>query len=103
MSDMTARLAGHSSQAFTPRAGIMTALLLLALALIVVRFGAMLSQSPVSGLLDYPQALLLPIADWISALFVWLKSTFLWLTRGITSLLAIPLNFAFMLFAKGIK
>jgi glycine betaine/proline transport system permease protein len=52
---------------------------------------------------DYPDAAIIPIADWLSALMAWLKTHSSWLTRGITDLFNIPLQWAFSLLAKGWK
>ncbi len=51
----------------------------------------------------YPQSAVLPLADWVSAIFAWLKTNLTWLTRAITDILSIPLNWSFNLLAKGWK
>jgi len=51
----------------------------------------------------YPDSAVIPISDWISALMAWLKSNFMWLTRGITDVFNIPLQWAINLLAKGWK
>lgn len=51
----------------------------------------------------YPDAAIIPISKWISAIMAWLKSNFMWLTRGITSVFNVPLQWAIDLLAKGWK
>lgn len=51
----------------------------------------------------YPQSAIVPLAEWISSLMKWLKDHFSGLTRGMTDVLSVPLNWAFSLFAKGWK
>ena len=51
----------------------------------------------------YPQSAVIPLADWVSVLMRWLKDNFSWLTRGMTDILSIPLNWSFSLLAKGWK
>jgi glycine betaine/proline transport system permease protein len=51
----------------------------------------------------YPSSAIIPISDWISALMAWLKTNLTWLTRGLTDILNIPLQWAFNLLAKGWK
>ena len=51
----------------------------------------------------YPVSAIVPVADWVSAIMGWLKDNFTWFTRGLTSIFAVPLNWAFSLFAKGWK
>ena len=51
----------------------------------------------------YPEHWVLPVADAISAIMHWLKINFTWLTRGITSLLGLQLDFALNLLAKDFK
>lgn len=52
---------------------------------------------------DYPNSAVIPVAEWISALMAWLKTNFTWFTRGLTDILAIPLQWAFNFLAKGWK
>lgn len=52
---------------------------------------------------DYPTSAIVPISDWISAIMAWLKTNFSWLTRGLSDILSIPLNWSFNLIAKGWK
>ena len=51
----------------------------------------------------YPQSAVIPLADWVSAIMRWLRDNLTWLTRGITDVLSIPLNWSFNLLAKGWK
>src|SRR4051812_46758191 len=52
---------------------------------------------------ESPPALVIPIADWVTAVMVWLKINISWLTRFITTVLNVPLDFALDLFAKNFK
>ncbi len=52
---------------------------------------------------DYPDSAIIPVADWIAGLMAWLKINFTWLTRGLTAILNLPLQWAFNLLAKGCK
>jgi glycine betaine/proline transport system permease protein len=56
-----------------------------------------------SPLAKYPDALVIPFSDWVSAIMAWLKTNFTWLTRWIAGLIEVPLRFAFNLLAKGFK
>lgn len=49
----------------------------------------------------YPTEAIPPVADWISAAMLWLKINFSWLTRGVSDILNIPLQWAMNLLAKG--
>ena len=51
----------------------------------------------------YPDNLVIPFADWISAIMTWLKVNMTWFTRSITAVLGIPLDFMLDLLAKGFK
>jgi glycine betaine/proline transport system permease protein len=55
------------------------------------------------AIVQYPDSLVIPFADWIAALMAWIKTTFSWATRGITAILDVPLKWAFGLLAKGFK
>jgi glycine betaine/proline transport system permease protein len=55
------------------------------------------------ALVDYPAAAVVPVADWISAIMAWLKVNITWLTRSITAVLSVPLDFALSLLAKNFK
>jgi len=52
---------------------------------------------------EYPATLVIPVADWVTAVMVWLKTNITWLTRSITTALNVPLDFALNLFAKNFK
>jgi glycine betaine/proline transport system permease protein len=52
---------------------------------------------------DYPAAAIVPVAEWVSALMRWIKSNLSWLTRSITTVLGVPLDFALDLLAKNFK
>jgi glycine betaine/proline transport system permease protein len=49
----------------------------------------------------YPRALVLPIAQWIGAIMKWLIANVQWLTRGLGTMIDIPLQVAFAVLAKG--
>jgi glycine betaine/proline transport system permease protein len=51
----------------------------------------------------YPSYGIIPVSDWISAFMAWLKTNFTWLTRGITDIFNVPLQWAINLLAKGWK
>src|SRR3569832_1063978 len=51
----------------------------------------------------YPDCAVIPISSWISAIMAWLKSNFMWLTRGIPDIFNVPLQWAINLLAKGWK
>ena len=51
----------------------------------------------------YPSYAIIPVSDWISAFMAWLKTNFTWLTRGITDIFNVPLQWAINLLAKGWK
>ena len=51
----------------------------------------------------YPAGAVLPMSEWVSEIMAWLKTNLTWFTRGLTSIFAVPLNWAFSLFAKGWK
>jgi glycine betaine/proline transport system permease protein len=52
---------------------------------------------------DYPAWAEIPAAAWISAFFLWLKLAISGLTRGFAAILAVPLDLATGLLAKGLK
>ena len=52
---------------------------------------------------NYPAAAILPVADLVSAIMTWLKVNLSWLTRSITAVLGVPLDFALDLLAKNFK
>ena len=52
---------------------------------------------------DYPAAAILPAAEWIGALFQWLKTAISGFTRGLAAVMAVPLDLSTGLLAKGLK
>lgn len=72
----------------------------LALAAVLVVF---LLQDRLPWAVNYPAEAVVPVADWVSALMRWIKSNFSWLTRSITAVLGVPLDFALNLLAKSFK
>ncbi|CAN5402170.1 ABC transporter permease subunit [soil metagenome] len=87
----------------TPRSAVYPQRHLNGAALLAVIAGGLLLAWALPGAWDYPAQAVIPFADWISAFMRWLRETFLWLTRGITATLNIPLQFAFAALAKGYK
>jgi ABC-type proline/glycine betaine transport system permease subunit len=52
---------------------------------------------------DYPAVAIVPFAEWIGAFMTFLKVNLTWLTRTLTAILDVPLQFAMGLLAKGFK
>jgi glycine betaine/proline transport system permease protein len=52
---------------------------------------------------DYPAWAEIPAAAWISTFFLWLKLAISGLTRGFAAIMAVPLDLATALLAKGLK
>ena len=48
---------------------------------------------------NYPADAVVPVADWVSAIMSWVKVNLSWLTRSITAVLGVPLDFALDLLA----
>lgn len=71
-----------------------------ALAAVLVVF---LLQDSLPWAVNYPASAIVPVADWVSALMRWIKSNLSWLTRSITAVLGVPLDFALNLLAKNFK
>ncbi|RVC24202.1 ABC transporter permease subunit, partial [Mesorhizobium sp. M7A.F.Ca.AU.002.02.1.1] len=71
-----------------------------ALAAVLVVF---LLRDRLSWAVNYPASAVVPVADWVSALMRWIKSNLSWLTRSITAVLGVPLDFALNLLAKNFK
>jgi glycine betaine/proline transport system permease protein len=63
----------------------------------------MLVSRLVPAAADYPAAALVPAAEWIGALFQWLKTAISGFTRGLAAVMAVPLDLATGLLAKGLK
>lgn len=55
------------------------------------------------GLNVYPEGSVAPFASWISQLMLGIKYYFTWLTRGITAVIDVPLDFITSLLAKGFR
>ncbi|MER8805340.1 ABC transporter permease [Mesorhizobium australicum] len=72
----------------------------LALAAVLVMF---LLQERLPWAVNYPVEAVVPVADWVSALMGWIKSNLCWLTRSVTAVLGVPLDFALNLLAKNFK
>ncbi|MER9523196.1 ABC transporter permease subunit [Mesorhizobium sp. M0292] len=72
----------------------------LALAAVLVVF---LLQDRLPWAINYPADAVVPVADWVSALMRWIKPNLSWLTRSITAVLGVPLDFALDLLAKNFK
>lgn len=72
----------------------------LALTAVLVVF---LLQDRLPWAVNYPAEAVVPVADWVSALMRWIKSHLSWLTRSITAVLGVPLDFALNLLAKSFK
>lgn len=71
-----------------------------ALATVLVLF---LARGKMPWAIDYPAWAIVPVDDWIGAIMTWLKVNLSWLTRSITAILGVPLNFALDLLAKNFK
>jgi glycine betaine/proline transport system permease protein len=72
----------------------------LALAAVLVLF---LLRDRLAFAVIYPESAIVPLADWITAVMQWLKTNITWLTRLITTILGVPLDFALDLLAKNFK
>jgi glycine betaine/proline transport system permease protein len=73
-----------------------------AMAMFVIA-GAFVIADLLPGGTTYPDWAVIPFAGWISDLFLWIKNTFTWLTRGITAVVDVPLRLTTALLAKGYK
>lgn len=71
-----------------------------ALAVVLAVF---LLQDSLPWAVNYPASAIVPVADWVSALMNWAKRNLSWLTRSITTVLGVPLDFALSLLAKNFK
>src|SRR5690606_31111039 len=72
----------------------------IALAIVLLVF---LARGFLPWAVNYPADAVVPVADWIGAIMKWLKINLSWLTRSITAILGVPLNFALDLLAKNFK
>ncbi|WP_140760639.1 ABC transporter permease [Mesorhizobium sp. B4-1-4] len=72
----------------------------LALTTVLMMF---LLQDTIPWAVNYPASAVVPIPEWVSALMSWIKSNLSWLTRSITAVLGVPLDFALDLLAKNFK
>ena len=72
----------------------------LALAAVLTVF---LLQDRLPWAVNYPADAVVPVADWVSEVMRWIKSNLSWLTRSITAVLGVPLDFALDLLAKNFK
>ncbi|TPL55934.1 ABC transporter permease subunit [Mesorhizobium sp. B2-4-2] len=71
-----------------------------ALAVVLIVF---LLQDSFPWAVNYPAEAIVPVADWVSALMRWIKINLSGLTRSITAVLGVPLDFALDLLAKNFK
>ena len=71
-----------------------------ALAAVLILF---LARGALPWAVNYPANAVVPVADWVSAIMNWLKINMSWLTRSITAILGVPLDFALDLLAKNFK
>lgn len=55
------------------------------------------------ALIEYPAKWVLPAADAVSAVMLWLKTNLTWATRSVTAVIDVPLRFAFGLLSRGFK
>ncbi|MGE4253505.1 MAG: ABC transporter permease, partial [Parvibaculaceae bacterium] len=85
-------------EAAVPGAPLVT----LGAALLVIAVAFALSWY-IRGAWDYPAAYIIPFADWINVVMLWVKSTFTVITRAIAAIINVPLQIAFALLAKGAK
>jgi glycine betaine/proline transport system permease protein len=72
----------------------------IAIAAVLVAFG--LARAVPWGV-SYPNQAIIPFADWTSAVFLWIKANFTWLTRGLAAIIDVPLRAMMGLLAKGYK
>jgi glycine betaine/proline transport system permease protein len=72
----------------------------LALAAVLVLF---LLRDRLGFAVAYPESAVVPLAGWVTAIMQWLKVNISWLTRSVTAILGVPLDFALDLLAKNFK
>lgn len=75
-------------------------LVLLAIAAAVAIY---LAKDWLPALSVYPDSAVLPFQDALSTVMAWLNANFKWLTRGLTAVLDVPLQFAISLLSRGFK
>ena len=66
-------------------------------------FGLYLLRDQFPSAVTFRADTVIPFADGMTMLMVWLKANISWLTRSITAILGVPLDFALGLFAKNLK
>lgn len=66
-------------------------------------FGLYLLRDLVPAAVTFRADAIIPFADGMTMLMVWLKANISWLTRSITEIFGVPLDFALGLFAKNLK
>lgn len=93
-------VADTSAPVRTPAISAPTLIWMAALAVVAILY---LVPSVAPWAVKYPDSAIVPISNWISAIMAWLKSNLMWLTRGITDIFNIPLQWAINLLAKGWK
>jgi len=62
-----------------------------------------LLRGSLSWAVNYPADAVIPVAEWVTAIMNWAKVNLSWLTRSITAVLGVPLDFALGLLAKNFK
>ncbi|PZU24149.1 MAG: ABC transporter permease [Shinella sp.] len=66
-------------------------------------FGLYLLRDEFPSAVTFRADTVIPFSDGMTMLMVWLKANISWLTRSITDILGVPLDFALGLFAKNLK
>ena len=72
-------------------------------AAIVLAVVIYLLRDQLTFLTQYPDSYVIPFKDWIGGVMNWMKRNLTWLTRSITAVLAVPLDFTIDLLSKGFK
>jgi glycine betaine/proline transport system permease protein len=93
-------VADTSTPARAPAVSVPTLLWIAVIAIVAILY---ILPSIAPWAVRYPESAIIPIADWISAGMAWLKTNFTWLTRGMTAIFNVPLQWAIDLLAKGWK
>ena len=70
---------------------------------LVAVFGLYLLRDEFPSAVTFRADTVIPFSDGMTMLMVWLKANISWLTRSITDILGVPLDFALGLFAKNLK